>query len=64
MQAPFPEGLCRYGRGQEREDVGDGEADQEGLLYTFCNHITHARVHPRAFTIECMHSDSRVRFYA
>ena len=29
MQAPFPEGLGRYARGQEREDVGDGEADPE-----------------------------------
>ena len=26
------EGLGRYGRGQEREDVGDGEADQEELV--------------------------------
>ena len=32
MQAPFLEGLGRYGRGQEREDVGDGEADQEELV--------------------------------
>eukprot|EP01043_Picozoa_sp_COSAG02_P000671 COSAG02_NODE_13_length_57813_cov_14.298276_5_plen_42_part_00 len=36
---------------------------RRGLLYTFCNYITPARAHSRAFTIECMHS-SRVRSYA
>eukprot|EP01043_Picozoa_sp_COSAG02_P082517 COSAG02_NODE_20721_length_817_cov_3.766017_1_plen_118_part_00 len=43
MQAPFPEGLGRYGRGQEREDVGDGEAPEDGTM-TWCTHSVMANV--------------------